>query len=692
MKDFRWIPIVYWLAVVMGAIGSCDSLADPLGTPSGSNAALPTVAMAGIIADTGDLHDATGAAVEDLLFLALQERGIPVLERRSLGWVLAERNLTSLSDLDPEGFRSHLPHVRFLVKGRLTVTPTRDFVLRVALIDVGSGAEETSQEARGAYPADLSKVLPPLADQLVQSVSGTAQPVARRKPPLGFTRLPEVAFTFFRGVEYTLGGRPDLGVAWFSEAAHEDREFLVARLWTSRAYERLGFPDLAEASRNELRTSPLGARFMALSETGGLKQTGRLTVALMPEADLDTNLIAKLETILRKVPGLKLFDPAAIPALASEADLDLSGWIDPATPLLGLGWHLSDALLQVRMAGNDQEVILLLLDTASGTVLWQEKVNLMRESSVKSAARNATVALKQTKHIQPQLQTPLVPLGGEITTNFTDHSRQQAINDFAEKLRHAAENPRDAAALMALADRYRYDFRFPHYNSRSNYLRGIEDFEHPDHRAVLLSRAMDCIPNNDSDLLLRLANSFQPTSTNRQTLFTRAIASIDQSQPDALARYLRVFRAFDNEQRVKTIDEDPTLIARACAADFESKMALYESGIDLFLEDDYTNAFRFLGPVAESFSATYGDAMTRFKADQERRKQADHHHRYLTNSYDRFFTAEAGVYYVAALSSLKVGKDTEARRFLEMTRPLITAMAGYPNAPPHWIMRRWKLA
>jgi formylglycine-generating enzyme required for sulfatase activity len=646
--------------------------------------------MAGIIAETGDPHDATGAAVEDLLFLALQERGISVLERRSLGWVLAERNLASLSELDPAGFHRYLPHVRFLVKGRLTVTPARAFVLRVALIDVGSGAEETAREAHGVYPGDLSKALPPLADQLVQSVSGTTQPIARRKPPLGFTRLPEVALTFFRGVEYTLGGRPDLGVAWFSEAVREDGEFLVARLWTCRAYERLGFPDLAEASRNELRASPLGARFMAFSEADGRQPTGRLTVSLMPEADLDTNLITKLETILRKVPGLKLFDPSAIPALASEADLDLSGWMDPSSPLLGLGWHMSDAILQVRMAGNDQEVILLLLDTSSGAALWQEKVDLNREDAIKRAVQNATVALKQNLQTPPQYQIPPVSGWAGGATNSTDHAQQQAIYDFADKLRQAAGNPRDAAALIALADRYRYDFRFPRYNSRSNYLHGIEDFEHPEHRAVLLSRAMDCIPNNDSDLLLKLAHCFQPTSTNRHILFSRAIAAIDQSQPDALARYLHVFRSFDNEQRIKAIAEDPTLIARSCAADFECKMALYETGIDFFLVDDYTNAFRLLGPVAESFFSTYGDAMARFNEDQMKRN-TDRHNNYLTNRYDQFFEAEAGVYYVAALSAIKVEKDAEARRFLEWVRPLMTAMARFPNGPSRWIMRNWKL-
>ena len=193
----------------------------------------------------------------------LQSAGLPLVERRDIRMVLAERRLNESGVVRQQDlFRQRLPSVRYLVKGTIRPRDGDRFLVTVSAVDIGSGSEVARLEGEGAYPEDLVATVRRLTADLPRELAVAVTPPSPREKLPGFTETPEIAFLFYRGTEHLMAGRPGHAILSFEQATDADPQFWVARLWTGRAYQQAGLPGVAAVAFRELHETTAGRRFL----------------------------------------------------------------------------------------------------------------------------------------------------------------------------------------------------------------------------------------------------------------------------------------------------------------------------------------------------------------------------------------------------------------------------------------------
>jgi tetratricopeptide (TPR) repeat protein len=323
--------------------------------------------------------DNWAVGLADLFALELQEQTIPILERRHIRLVLGERQLAKMGISDWQRLaQQKLPQVQYLLSGEIRRIEGQNYHLSVALTAVRSGREAASFAQAGAYPGGLFAGLKNVAQKAAEQIrKGEPANKAESRVPAGFTRLPEVAWLFYRGVEHCLAGRPEYGVPCFLQAQSADPLFLAVKLWKLRAFQMLGVEEYVRACRDELLESAQGAAALASLDKAPFFKQDQLNLTLVADAnrDQDLALLTAFRAEFQKQPGFRIFDPRRIDSLTSELDLQLSEHPDDPMDLASMAWTAVDEVLAFRVAAKDQgkpaSAFIEGRDAVSGTVLFQ---------------------------------------------------------------------------------------------------------------------------------------------------------------------------------------------------------------------------------------------------------------------------------------------------------------------------------
>lgn len=191
--------------------------------------------------------------------------------------------------------------------------------VRFHLVDAATGTERGSWQLFVERPADLLKNLDPILPKIAQAVYGKPAPPPRPKEQPGFTTIPEVASTFYHGLDHLVSGRPAYAAEYFRMAVEGDPHFSLAALAQAKAYEQLGFPGIAEALRE---TMPEGR----LPDVPVAGRSSALTIRFVNRTDTFTvGQMERIRSMLQEDHGFALFDTDWIPELTRETDLKLSG-------------------------------------------------------------------------------------------------------------------------------------------------------------------------------------------------------------------------------------------------------------------------------------------------------------------------------------------------------------------------------
>lgn len=374
-----------------------------------------------------DMPDAKNPAEDwalglaDLMEAALQDRQLMMFTRRYVSLILNERRVIKSGLVGDAGLvRLSLPDVDFLVKGTVSRKENDHFELAVTVLDAHSGAERQAFSGTGKYPEDVVNVLDGIAGK-VSAMGGApvAPPSARVEFP-GFTRIPEVAVLFYRGIEHYMAGRPTYAVDCFRTACDVDPAFPVAILWHMRAYDALGLKDHAALEyerllqrQKDLKTDIAGPDLVATD-----RRQVVTVLFLNQEWPFDAALVTQVKDRLRKDERISLFTPDWLHELVNEQDLRMSGEF---------------GLLQ--MAGNsvwlqaEYAVILASEGTKDNRRIRARVVNLLKgqtqgechekASAVDALCQSIAAILRQPPHTVLSLSSEgHVPTASAATTNW----------------------------------------------------------------------------------------------------------------------------------------------------------------------------------------------------------------------------------------------------------------------------------
>jgi hypothetical protein len=291
----------------------------------------------------------------DLLAIELQRRGVVLIERRDVRWILAERHRSFLFDraAEPAPF-ADLPQLQGLISGTIRRMPSDRFHLLVSRTDPRTGIELASAEAAGRWPSDIPAALSSIAIRLITGLEPPPDPLLPQRPS-GFSRSPEVAWLFYRGIAHCLADEPEWGAVYFLEAIRVDPHFTAARVWSMRAFELLGFTELVQVARSHLLRTPDGVEALRQLDQGDWFASGTLVLALLispHQSEEALRVVTQLRQAIERTPGLLLFEPDRITALAAEMDLQLTARFGEATELARMAWTAVHGVLSVEPDGK----------------------------------------------------------------------------------------------------------------------------------------------------------------------------------------------------------------------------------------------------------------------------------------------------------------------------------------------------
>lgn len=377
------------------------------------------------------------AGLEDFFEVALQKQDVPVLERRNIRLVLAERTLQNGGLTAETLSQAKLPSVDFFVDGHVSFPSPEKFVLTLSIIRSDKATVESAITRHGNYPADWLPAIEALAKEASQRLQLPKRERPERSEFEEITWLPEAALPFFKGLGYFSRGDYAGAVPWFRESYGKDRHFEVARQWEARCYEKLDLPQLATAFTGG--KTNLAARS---------KNSGRTVAAVVASDKIPAAGRAAFVQALAKAGQFELFDPKAIGATAREIDLQLTGQM--AAPLDERSvWLVVDELIYLN-ALDEHTLVVCEQNLLSGEVLRQKK------AKVSSADEKSCAALAKA-FLDDKSKTSAQNIGvtGPGQSDLPEPTRQDPGEvAMAKALRLAAANPQSARLWIGLADFY----------------------------------------------------------------------------------------------------------------------------------------------------------------------------------------------------------------------------------------------
>jgi len=378
------------------------------------------------------------AGLEDFFEVALQKQDVPVLERRNIRLVLAERDLQANGLLSAETLsQAKLPSVDYFVSGSVAFPSPGEFSLTLSIIRADKATVESTLTRRSIYPDGWLPAIESLAKEINQRLQLPKPAQTERSEFEMMTWLPEAAMPFFKGLDYYSRGDYASAVPWFRHSYEKDRHFDLARRWESRAYEKMGLPQLARA------VAAAGTNAMVNSK--GLK---RPVVAVVVSGEISTAGRAAFLQALAQSGQFDLFDPASIGVTAGEIDLQLTGQM--AAPLNERSvWLVVDDLIYLD-APDDHTLAARQQNLLSGEV--------QRQAKVRSAGADEAGCIALAKSfLEKQSDSPSqnVSANRQAQTDLPEPTRQDPPEAaFAMALRLAAANPQSARLWIGLADFY----------------------------------------------------------------------------------------------------------------------------------------------------------------------------------------------------------------------------------------------
>ncbi len=381
------------------------------------------------------------AGLEDFFEVALQKQDMPVLERRNIRLILAERAWHNGGMLSAETLsQAKLPAVDYFLDGTVAFPSAGEFTLTISIIRSDKSTVEASLIRRGNYPEDWLPAIESLAKETGQKLQLPKRPISERSEFEMMTWLPEAALPFFKGLDYFSRGDYAAAVPWFRHSYEKDRHFDLARHWEARAYEKSGLPQLAKA---------VAARDTnAATDAKGLK---RLVVAVVASDNVPAAGRAAFVQALANDGQFELFDPAAIGATAREIDLQLTGQM--ATPINERSvWLVVDDLIY--------------LDAPEAETITARQQNLLSGETVRQARaqmaggdEKSFTALVRS-FLKNRTEATAVSSANEDPQARPEPARTEpADSAFPKALRLVQTEPDSARRWIGLADYYA-DYQF----------------------------------------------------------------------------------------------------------------------------------------------------------------------------------------------------------------------------------------
>jgi hypothetical protein len=376
--------------------------------------------------------------LEDYFELALQKQDVPVLERRNIRLVLAERSLQANGLLSLETLsQAKLPAVDYFVSGTVNFVGIREFILTLSIIRSDKATVEFTLTRQGAYPDGWLPAMESLAGEIHQRLQLPPLRPAERSEFEMITWLPEAALPFFKGLDYYSRGDYAMAVPQFQSSYAKDQHFNLARRWEARAYRKLNLLPLAEtlsgAETNNHRVSV---------------DLQRPVVAVVAGEKISAAGRAAFMEALAHTDRFELFEPASIGTTAREIDLQLTGQM-AAPPTDRSVWLVVDDLIYLD-APDSQTLVVREQNLLSGEVLRQAKIRAANTDE------NGCAALaKAFLDCKPESPAQNVGTVRPDQPDLPEPTRQDSPESaFAAVLRLAAAHPQSARLWIGLADFY----------------------------------------------------------------------------------------------------------------------------------------------------------------------------------------------------------------------------------------------
>ncbi len=378
------------------------------------------------------------AGLEDFFEMALQKQNFPVLERRNIRLVLAERELQANGLLSVETLsQAKLPSVDYFVSCSVAFPSPGEFSMTLSIIRADKATVESTLTSHGTYPDDWLPTIESLAKEVSTRLQIQKKESTGRSEFEMMTWLPEAALPFFKGLEYYGRGDYASAVPWFRHSYEKDKHFDLARRWEARAYTKLNLFKLAE-SLSDGKTNDIHI-------TSDLK---RPVAAVVASEKISAAGRAAFMQALAQSGQFELFDPASIGATAREIDLQLTGQM--TAPFDGRSvWLVVDDLIYLD-APDSETLAVRQQNLLSGEVQRQVKIRASKSDEnfysglAKTFLESKPAALAQKigadKIGQSDLSEPTRQDSGEVA--------------MAKSLRLAAANPQSARLWIGLADFY----------------------------------------------------------------------------------------------------------------------------------------------------------------------------------------------------------------------------------------------
>jgi hypothetical protein len=461
--------------------------------------------------------DERGAGLEDFFEVALQKQDVPVLERRNIRLVLAERDLQANGLVSLETLsQAKLPSVNYFVSGSVAFPNPGEFTLTISLIRADNATVESSFAQRGVYPTEWLSAIDSLAKEVNSKLQIPKPEPTERSEFEMMTWLPEAALPFFKGLNYYSRGDYASAAPWFRNSYGKEKHFDLARCWEARAYTKLNLPMLAKA------VSPPGT-----NDFRDQAVLNRSVVAVVAGENISAAGRAAFVQALAQANRFELFDPRSIGATAREIDLQLTGQM--AAPLNNRSvWLVVDDLIYLD-APDEHSLVARQRNLLSGDVQRQAKIQ------VSNADENSCASL--AKAFLGGSSAPFSRITGEGKANQLDlpqPTRQdQPEVAFAKALQLAAANPQSARLWIGLAD---------FYSGRT--------------KTMLLENAISCIATNRQppDAAFLLASAlWREREMSRRIFYTPTATRL---APNPLTNdFARLLQWFPNSCEAKNLVE-----------------------------------------------------------------------------------------------------------------------------------------
>lgn len=310
------------------------------------------------------------SGMADLLQIELQQQGLLLLDRDAIHAVLNEQRLAVSGQTVRDRLTlAELLNAQFLITGQVVPLAGGRFRVEAGAFSVEAVETEVTATGEGDFPKELSKVLQDVAKQIATKLP-TRSGFTRQTEQTTRAPKPEALIMFYRGLNACAQGQPDLGAAYFMNAASLDQDFSVPLLWEIKAYEMAGLTQQAAIRREEMADVLKRLGMETPGRTNALEQASQPVFAVLnpvvtagdgsiDAATLDTALIRSLLATGR----VRVFAFEGIGAAVAEQDLRLSSFFaDQYAPRYGR-WLASDGLVicRVHPAGTDMVALELSL-------------------------------------------------------------------------------------------------------------------------------------------------------------------------------------------------------------------------------------------------------------------------------------------------------------------------------------------